>query len=164
MISQVEEFRSINRYNFVTEEQLMLATAAAYHLTVTASREDESGAITLTSGTTCTDYALFDENFQNCCGVKVTPGEVLSGMELETDADHSGDENHIEAVNVPADITLLDGGAQIAFLEGTMMQVTVYGAAGTDDAGWNVVQEDGRTTFTKYGQAETLTLYYEDIR
>ena len=41
-----------------------------------------------------------------------------------------------------------------------MLQVVVAGEAVTSSVGWSVQTRDGQTIFTKYGEADTLSLRF----
>ena len=64
-------------------------------------------------------------------------------------------------MNIPADITVTDGGAHLEFLDDGMMQVYVMGTAHTETEGWTVTQEDGRTVFTRYGARSVLDVIFD---
>jgi hypothetical protein len=182
-MSALSDFWWKHGYNFAGEHQLMAATAAAYNLTVTASGDLETG-LSLTPGAASDDFPHYDENFQNASGVKLVFKEGVDVSALSVDADvwrTSGNavylglnrpvsvksgasaSNHIERVNVPAEITSDSNGAELRFLDGGMMQVVVSGAAETSDDGWIITSRDGKTIFTKYGGADTLRISWENV-
>ena len=177
-IAAVEDFRQANDYNFVREDQMMKASAAAYNLTVDARMAD--GVLTLKPGCESADGALYDPAFQAACGVRlrladksllgkvVCDAPVLRraddaiylalGGETSLRFDGVGSESRIERVNVPAAVTLTAQGAELAFSEGGLMQAVVSGSASTASAGWETERRDGRTIFTKFGGADTLRI------
>ena len=80
------------------------------------------------------------------------PVTLRSGAEEE--------QPHLKQVNLPAEITTVSNGAEIAFQEDGMLQVVVAGEAVTSSVGWSVQTRDGQTIFTKYGEADTLSLRF----
>lgn len=185
-VAKVGQFQSDNGYNFVTEAQMMKASAAALHLTVSAAKtEGGSGFdVTLTPGQSAEDYSLYDSAYAASCGYKISLGEKLADKTVATDAkvwyrdgsdlyvsgdapirifgvgENEAEKTHLERVNIAAVITLTDTGAEIAFKDDGMMQIVVSGSADADAEGWDVVTENGKTVFTKFGKAETITINY----
>lgn len=179
-IQQVADFQAQYNYNFVKEDQMMLATAAAYNLTLdcTGSIQD----LTLTPGAAQTNFPLYQEDFQNACGVRLSFAQSVNRSNLCLDADvwywdgddlyvalnrpirifqQKGSEStHLERVNLPAQLTLDDGVTRVAFQEGGMMQVAVSGSVEVLSQGWTQTQEGTRTVLTKFGQPETLELRF----
>ena len=182
VVQRVEDFRTQYRYNFVKEDQMMLATAAAYNQTV--STDGDPSRFTLTPEVLDLGLSLYDEAYQNACGVRISFSDQVDASTYQTDADvfyrdgqdlylslnrpvsvYQGEEEeepvHLEQVNLPAQIQKGENGVTIAFQDGGMMQAIVSGTALTDTEGWTVTQtEDGRTVFTKFGAAETLSIRY----
>ena len=179
-IAEVEAFRQTYDYNFVREDQMMKASAAAYNLTVEAQFTD--GVLTLTPGSATTDAALYDAAFQNTCGVRLrfadrgklasavcdasvvrrTDDAIYLSLDGETHIHMggSGSESRIERVNVPAGISLTAQGAELVFAEGGLMEAVVSGSASTDSEGWTAETRDGKTVFTKFGGADTLRISF----
>ena len=177
---QLKDFQYSYQYNFVREDQMMLATAAAYHLTLECRREGEE--LRLTPGGAETDFPLYAESFQNACGARVSFGQDVELSKVSTDADvwtwFNGElyiglnksvgirfdtpqapANHLTQVNLPAVITHgEDGVTRVEFREGGMMQVWLDSPAQVLSEGWTV-DETGRV-LTKFGPAETLELIY----
>lgn len=185
MLRQAADFQSSYCYNFVSEKQLMLANAAAYNLTVSAGKtsDSEDFDITLIPGTEKTDFSLYDEAYAASCGVKISLGEKLSESNIETDAavwyrdgnnlyasadkpfriykvNKAPAETHLERVNIAAEITETADGCTVVFKDGGMLQCVVAGKAETEGIGWLVKQENGKTVFTKYGEADTLNIKF----
>ena len=166
-LQKVSDFQWKFGYNFVREDQLMAASAAALNLTVEAKTED--GALTITGS----DQSM---------GVEIAFSQDHSAQAFAIDADvyycrensvyvglnrpvtlRSGAEEeqpHLKQVNLPAEITMVPNGAEIAFQEDGMLQVVVAGEAVTSSVGWSVQTRDGQTIFTKYGEADTLSLRF----
>ena len=156
------------------------ATAAAYNLSVRA--QEENGVLTLTPGALSTSGALYDENYQTACGLRLRFAEGTDPAQIRTDAnvvkwqddalyismdrpvqlrfDGQGADSRLLAVNLPADIAQTASGATLQFRDGGMMQVSVSGAAESASPGWTAQQENGVTTFTKFGPADTLDITY----
>ncbi len=174
-------------YNFAGEDQLMAATAAAYHLDVEVSGNglsvDQPIDITITPKAGDTDFALYDEDYQNASGLKIVFGENVDTSQLGIDADvwrldghtlylglnrsvsvvseGTAIDKHIERVNIAAKIKTTDSGATVTFLDGGMMQVVVAGKAHAENDGWEVTEKDGHTIFTKYGSEDVLQIKYD---
>ena len=179
-IAQAGAFQRTYQYNFVREDQMMLATAAAYHLTLAAGEED--GVLTLTPGTSGTDYPLYEERYQNACGVRLSFAQGADPAEICTDADVwcwvDGDlyvglnrpvrvwrdtaspASHLAQVNLPAVIeTGGNGVTRISFQEGGMMQAVVEGPVQCRSGGWTRTEDGDRTVFTRFGPAQPLSLF-----
>ncbi len=178
-IDLLSDFQWSHGYNFMKEDQLMYATAAAYNLSVTVSA-DEGGNITIAPGYISDDFPLFDADAQSCSGLRVSFSEGLAasftpearvwketddgyalGLDGEVTLRRDGEAaRHILQVNVPASVDATDGGAVIEFIGDGMMQAVVDGAAETSDEGWRVETRNGDTVFTKFGDPDTLHITY----
>lgn len=176
-VAKVEDFRRANGYSFVREDQLMRASAAAYDLTVGVS--SVLGEIMLTPGAQSEDLPLYDARYQNACGVRIAVAAAYDASQIMTDArvllrgEHdltvsldgavtlspeALEDSRLKRVNLPAKITADEDGAQIAFLDGGLMEVCVRGEAATDSEGWETETREDETIFTKFGDAETLRI------
>lgn len=177
-IRQLDRFQRAYEYNFVREDQMMLATAAAYNLKLDCRREGET--LTLTPHGLRTDFPLYQEDYQNACGVRISFSQEVDVSGVSTDADvwtwinnelYVGLNNpvcirfdipqpqgsHLTRVNLPALITRgEDGVTRLEFRDGGMMQVWVDGPVQVLTPGWTV--EGDR--ITGYGPAGTLELIY----
>ena len=182
-VAAANGFREKFGYNFVTEEQLMRAIAAAYNLAVDVTAED--GALVLAPRAVSTEFPLYDENARNAAGVRVSFAEGVSetlspdaavwyaedgafclgldrAVTLRPGAAGTESGAHLRQVNLPAEITADAAGAVLAFQDGGMMEAVVEGKAGTPDEGWTVRMRDGKTAFTKFsGEGETLHIVYQ---
>lgn len=186
-IQKASDFQDKYNYNFVTEKQMMQGIAAAYNLDLKLSNSENAAKgkldITLAPGTTSTDFPLYNEDYQNSCGVKIDFSEAFNISKIATDADvwyREGNslyvslnrniriygtrkqqtEPHIERVNIAAEIQKNESGATVRFLDDGMMQLVVSGNASTESAGWDVSRKDGKTIFTKFGKVEMLDVRY----
>ena len=188
-IRNVAAFQNTHNYNFVTEEQLMKAIAAAYNLEISVSNADGAKGgrsnIMLTPSAKATDFPLFDERYQDSCGVRIEFGEAYEAGNFTTDADiwyrdenalyislnrpvrvyqtngKTADVTHLEMVNIAAEISKTENGAVVAFLDDGMMQITVAGDAEITTADWEITRADGKTVFTKFGTAETAEIIFK---
>jgi len=186
-LQKIADFWKKHNYNFVMENQLMKASAAAYNLGIvlanTEGADGKSLDMTVSPRTLSKDFALFDVGYQNSCGVKIEFGEAFNAENIAVDADvwyrdgnciyaglnrdvrvyeasRRADTPHIERVNTAAIIEKTVTGAVINFMDSGMMQLVVDGKASTATEGWTVTTENGKTVFTKYGDAATLELKY----
>lgn len=180
-VQTVEDFRRTYGYNFVREDQLMKATAAAYNLTVDVTERD--GAFVLTPGAADAGLPLYDERYQAACGVRIefaqdsdaalsTDARILQRSEhaitvaldgpvaLSTEA---GADSRILRVNLPATVAASDDGATVTFSDGGLMEVCVAGRAETADAGWTVQTIGDETIFTKFGDAQALSITFPEV-
>lgn len=178
-VKLAEAFRQNNGYNFVGEDQLMLASAAAYNLSVDAEASD--GKLTVTPDAVSRDFPLYDEAYQSACGIRIRFAQRIDTSKLSCSASvqkwqdgalyisldkpavidfSDAAASPIERVNIPADITVGEDTAALSFLDDGLMQVSVRGKATTDCAGWNIETADGITTFSKFGSAETLEIKF----
>lgn len=177
-IEMLKNFQESYEYNFVREDQLMLATAAAYNLTLDCLRAGD--VLTLTPGHREEGFPLYEESYQKACGARLSFGQDVDVSQVSTDADvwtwHNGElyiglnkpvsiqfnvpqsgENHLVRVNLPAAITKGgDGVTRLEFQDGGMMQVHLEKPAQVLSEGWTV-SGDG-LVLTKFGPAETLEL------
>lgn len=175
-VAAAEEIRREYGYSFVMEDQLMYSIAAAANLRVDVMSNSSSRFDLELVGTGVTNtQALYSGEYQTACGVRLSLGEALGGLELEVDADvwrregnelylglnrpvrvyeaegGSAPEAHITRVNLPATVSVHAGGASVIFTEGGMMEVETSAPAGTESSGWTA-RESGRggTVFTRY--------------
>ena len=167
-LQKVSDFQWEFGYNFMREDQLMAASAEAMELTVTGG--SENGVLTLAASGD-TDVGVEIEFSQDHSAEAFTVDAdvwyrrgnsifVSLNRPVTLTPGESDDTPHLAQVNLPADITLQEGGAAIAFREDGMLQVVVDGAAVAASAGWDTETRDGKTIFTKYGEADTLSLRY----
>ena len=180
--AQVAQFQDKFAYNFVKEDQLMYGIAAACNLAVTVQAHE--GGVTLSPLTIDPDTPLFSRDAQDAAGIRVEFTARLDGK-VGTDAavwtrTGSGltlgldrtvtlrpqagpDGNHLLRVNTPADISVSETGAVIAFKENGMQQAAVQGGAVTEDAGWIAESRGGVTVFTAYEDAPVLHIQYREV-
>ncbi len=177
-VNKLRQFQWANGYNFMREDQLMMASAAARNLDVLV--EQEGGALTITAGERSQSCTLYNETVQAAAGLEIQFAEGIDGSAYTTDAkvwyrkgnslflSLSGGKVTVSAeprnasilrqVNLPADITITENGAEVTFLSGGMEQVVTHGKAQTNSVGWTVTEQNGNTVFTKYGGGDTLLL------
>ena len=177
----LSRFQQENGYNFVREDQMMKASAAAYNLKVDVSGKRDG--LVLRPRAISSDGALYDENAQNACGIrldfasgfaggaktdssvwKTQTGDLIVGLDgkVKVMASPEGSGCHLTQVNLPAEIRADGAGAELEFLDGGMMQVIVSGPASTEDEGWSVTDWGGQTRFTKFGAADSLHIQYQE--
>ena len=182
-ISKLSEFQWKFGYNFMKEDQLMRASAAAYNLRVTV-RPDGNCGFSIIPESISKEFPLYDDATQKASGLKIAFSTSVED-EFYTDSpvykvtedalavglpgavrvfvtEEKQTVPHIQQINVPADITCNADGAEIAFIGDGMMQVVVFGAAKTDCIGWDTETKDGKTIFTKYGSADILNITYKE--
>lgn len=178
-IQRVAAFRKKHGYNFVREDQMMYASAAAYNLEVSVERTADGFSVTPAARSE--SGSLYNADYQSACGIRIEFAERC-GSAFTTDArvwkrtargltvgldgtvhigrGEASDAAHLERVNLPADIS--SDGTQITFLDDGMMQVAVRGEAVTQQDDWTVTNEDGLTVFTKFGDADTLRITFSE--
>lgn len=187
-LQALSDFQWKSNYNFVMENQMMQATAAEYNLSLKVAGTNPSVSskmnILLDAESISDDFPLYNADYQNCTGVRINFSDAVDINTVSTDADVwytrgnslylglnkavcvytvDGTEKeavHVERINIPAKVASTNTGATIKFLDDGMMQVVVSGLATTKDAGWTITDQNAKTVFTKYGEAETLTLSY----
>ena len=90
-LQKIADFWKKHNYNFVMENQLMKASAAAYNLGIvlanTEGADGKSLDMTVSPRTLSKDFALFDVGYQNSCGVKIEFGEAFNAENIAVDAD-----------------------------------------------------------------------------
>ncbi len=165
-------------YSFAREDQLVKMTAAALNTVVYAKRTDNT--ITLSRSEKDAGGPLCDKRYQNSTGVKIILSDEDMAEEYSVDAnvyykkdgciflsldksasiskDGMNSGMHIIQVNLPAKISKTGNGAKVKFADDGVMTVTVDGMATTASRGWDITQQDGTTTFRKYGKAQTLKI------
>lgn len=183
----LSDFQWANGYNFNREDQMMLASAAAYHQAVNASGNllGEAG-ITINPASGETDFPLYDADVQRSLGVRVALAEGIDPDRFAVEADvwfkeegaivvgvnhpvtirlREGwtEPSHITQVNMAARLGVSDTGASIHFLGSGMMQAVVAGQVTTPSKGWTITEENGNTVFTKFGAEETLQLQFPAV-
>lgn len=186
-IQQVQAFREKYGYSFVMENQLASAAAAAINLDLSIEKNGSSGFdLTLTGTGEATDFPLYDEGYQNACGVRLCFGEAMRGRDIRTDADiwywdgddlciglnrpvrvyeasaeNEAETAHLTLVNLPAKVTADGSSVTLAFSEGGYMEAETSVPATTTSEGWSAQESaNGGTRFTKYGAADTLVINY----
>ena len=179
-VNKVQQFQWQHGYNFVREDQMMYATAAACNLDVLV--EQEGDRLRLISREKSTEGALYDPLYQKAIGVEIQFAERVDASAYVTDAKVWHREGSslfvsltdevtvspsfpekiscLRQVNLPAEITVLENGAEVRFLDDGMMQAAAVGQAQTSSVGWTVTVQNGNTVFTKYGSADTLQITY----
>lgn len=179
-LQQLSDFQWQHGYNFMKEDQLMYATAAAYNLRVEVEATERG--MVISPSAISDDFPLYDADAQSSMGIRLTFSQSL-GVDFSTDSgvwketegglavglagpveifpeSAGADEAHIAQINTPAQVTADEAGAEIVFLGDGMLQAVVQGSAATEDAGWTVEERDGKTIFTKYGAADTLHITF----
>lgn len=177
-VQKLSQFQYQYGYNFVREDQLMKASAAAYNLEVQVQQEGDR--LVLTPSEKSQDGPLYDALAQKAVGIEIDFAQDRDAGQYQTDAkvwhrkgnclylslgetaavSRSETQSPLRQVNLPAEITLLENGAEIRFLEDGMMQVmTPKGyTADTNTVGWTVTEQGDNLVFTKYGSADTLQI------
>ena len=181
-LTAAEELGEEYHYNFVTARQLLLSSAAAYGLTLKLSGGESGNAYVFAPGYTDMG-ALYDSGYARSAGIRISLGSALAGKNYTSDASvwyRRGDDifvsadkpfqiyetffprhpKHIESVNIAASIELKDRGCTVKFLDSGLMRCVVDGSAATESSGWKREEKDGKTIFTKYGEAQTLEISY----
>ena len=169
-LQKLSDFQWQYGYNFVREDQLMAASKEALGLTVKA--ETRNGALTIAaSGETCLGVEIqfsqhhSAEAFSVDADVWSRRGNSLFvslNRPVTLTAGTNQTAPHLTQVNLPAEITVGANGAEIAFSEDGMLQAVVEGKAVAATPGWETEFRDGKTIFTKYGEADTLSLRYSE--
>ena len=175
-VNKVQQFQWQHGYNFVREDQMMYASAAAYNLDVLV--EQEGSTLVLTAREKSADGTLYDADFQKAVGVEIQFAEDIYAKAYTTNAavwhregnslfvsltspvtvSVAEEASCLRQVNLPAEITVLEDGAEITFLSDGMLQAVCHGKAETSGEGWTVTEQNGNTVFTKYGSADTLLI------
>ncbi len=175
-IEKVEAFRQEHSYNFVMEDQLMYASAAACNMTADVENAGSGGGldVTISAGAEHNRSAMYDGDYQSSTGVRVSLGEAFAEEDIAVEAcvwRRDGNDiyvslarparlvsgepaatAHLTRINLPAAVLVEDGYATVQFKDAGMMQVAVMGEASTDAAGWAVSESAaGETVFTCYG-------------
>lgn len=181
-VNKVQQFRRNYGYNFVREDQMMYATAAACNLDVLVEQEGDS--LRLISREKSQGGPLYDALYQAAVGVEIQFSENVDAASYVTDSKVWHREGSslfvslmdevtvspvfpenlscLRQVNLPAEIKVLENGAEVRFLDDGMMEAVVVGKAQTSSVGWTVTEANGNTVFTKYGSADTLQIRYEE--
>ncbi len=166
-------------YNPVTEEQLAKTVAAAYNMNVTITGGFDTGGFTFAPS------AEPNSPYDACAGLKVTFSDNIMSFDVSTDADvyhwfngslYIGlnktvtvtetdtpkETAHITRINLPAEITQTQSGAEVTFLEGGMMQLVVAdGLCRTFSEGWETRHTSEGVVFTKFGEPSVIELHWD---
>lgn len=184
VMETAQSFREQYGYNFNREDQLIQAAACALHqqLRTEGSLTDKNG-ITIAPVQTESSFALYDEAVEASLGIRVVFSEgtdlenvcvdadiwywdgrdLILGLNREVKVSVSSSQPntpHLRRINMAADVTMTDDGAEVRFLSGGMMEASVEGEATTDSPGWKVAHRENETVFTKYGSQESLNLIF----
>lgn len=179
IMNNLEKYRKKFEYNFVKEDQMMKAIAAAYNLKV--NLDVNGNVIEITPDIEDNKFPLYDKNAQSAAGIKIEFSHNLKDV-VSTDSsvwrkkdnnlyvgldkkvsvfiDKNKDNPHLIRVNIPAKIRVNEKGVSLLFLDDGMMQASVTGFAGTDSSDWKAEYKDGITTFTKFGSKERLNIVF----
>jgi hypothetical protein len=135
-VQKVSDFQYRHGYNFVREDQMMYASAAARNLDVEA--KNELGVLHITPAAVSSEGTLFDEVSQRAMGVEVSFAENVDANAYDTNADVWHREGNsifmsldqgvtvswkgtgnspLRQVNLPAEITVNENAAEILFLQ-----------------------------------------------
>lgn len=179
IVYNAETFRKKFKYNFMKEDQMMKAIAAAYNLTVSVDAND--GILKINPVSADNNMPLYDENAQSAAGIKVefsshykgkystdavvwskSRNTLYAGLDREISIlpYEKQEKQHLLRVNVPAKISVNDDGVDISFLDDGLMQAVVKGRAFTKDSHWKSVYENGETTFTAFGEKRNLQIIF----
>lgn len=180
-VQAMSDFLDTYGYTCIREDQLACASAAALNTAVSAAVDGETGALRLSASTLRTDLALYDENYQNSVGVKLTFGEGYSAGDYTTDASVWRQEGnslylsldkdttvwkgqregtYLRQVNLPANLTWEGDTLTVEFATGGLMEVQVEGSVSTPSEGWTMTRDGEKTTLTKRGDPDTLVLHF----
>lgn len=176
-VKKASDFQYRYGYNFVREDQMMLASAAAENLYVRV--ENDNGNLKIIPGLDAVDGPLFDVTAQRAMGIQMEFSEDVDAASYQTDAKVWYREGNslffsldsgvtvsqsempvspLRQVNLPAKINMTDAGTEIQFLDDGMLQVITEPGYTTDSTDWIVTERENCTVFTKYGAADTLYL------
>lgn len=178
-VRQAGRFLRDNDYMCVREDQLAYASAAALNAQV-STWADEEGTIHLSAAPVSTEFAMYDESYQNAVGVKVSFAPGVEPEDVTTNAtvwrqegeylylsldkpvtlkqEKDSGKSHLRRVSLPADIHEEPEGLVVDFSQGGLMQVEVAGRATTTSEGWAVISHWKTTEFRKTGEASKLVL------
>lgn len=176
-IQKVSDFQYRYGYNFLREDQMMYASAAARNLDIQAEYRDS--VLTLRPDEISASGSLWDPVAQRAVGLEVEFAENVDGNSYHTDAkvwhregnslllslgdgvtisQERSTQSPLRQVNLPANIAVVEDMVTIEFLDDGMLQVIAEAGYTTEDAGWTVTEQGTSTVFTKYGSADTLHL------
>ena len=182
-LETAQDFREKYDYNFNREDQLIQASACALRQQVRV--EETENGITICGIQPQADFALYDEAVNSSLGVRVVFSEKINARRVGVDADiwyrdgqtlvlglnrpvtltlgeRQSAEPHLCRVNMAAELTMTEAGAEICFLSGGMMEASVKGEATTDSPGWKVTRRGDETVFVKYGSQQRLNLIFKE--
>ena len=69
-VRKLSDFKKENGYNFVGEDQMMKASAAAYNMGLSVEKTEEN-VLKFSSEGIAKDFELYDGNYQECVGIKI---------------------------------------------------------------------------------------------
>ena len=181
LVNDMESYRRKFEYNFVKENQMMYAIAAAYNLKVNV--KEENGKIKFYPDEESNKFPLYDKNVQSAAGFKIEFSDKMRDK-LSTDAavwirkdnslfigldrtvslypDCAKEAPHLLRVNLPAKIKYGKDNNDVSlnFLDDGMMQAVVEGKAYTDSENWETEYNGKTTIFTKFGDKDSLHILF----
>lgn len=186
IIEEAANFQKKYSYNFVTEDQMMLANAAAYNLNVEIEQnEKDNFDFTVNPLYQKNNHPLYNEDYLKSSGCRISLSKSLEDKNIVTDAtvvyrqdnniyvsadksfrifesDTKFEESKLRRLNIPANVNYGNKNIKIDFLDDGMMQCVVEGQAMTNNEAWKVEYDENLnlTTFTKFGDKEKLTINY----
>lgn len=186
IIEKASNFQKKYDYNFVTEDQMMLANAAAYNLDVDLKQNSkDTFDISVNPLYQNSDHHLFNKDYLKSSGFKISLSKSLKDKNIVADAtvvyrkdnniyvsadkpfrifesDTNYEESKLRRINIPADVNYSNENIEINFLDSGMMQCVVEGKAMANNEGWDIEYDENLniTTFTKFGEKEKLTINY----
>ncbi len=175
-IGRAADFQAEYGYDFMGEDQLMRASAAAYALEVEVQAAD--GGLRIALLPLDREGGLYTREAYAAAGVEIAFAQDRDAGDYKVDAAVShrrgnsifaavgqgftlsgtAQESPLRQVNLPAAVTVGDETVTVEFLEGGMLQAVADAGWTAREEGWTVTQRGGRPVFTKYGDADTLTL------
>ena len=184
IIQKASNFQSKYNYNFVREDQLILASAASYNLDIDIKKnKTDDFDITINPVYNKSDHPLYNEDYIKSSGCRISLSKSLKNKNIVTDAnvvykkdnniyvsadkpfrvfeyDLEFEESKLRRVNIPANINNTTEGIEINFLDDGMMQCVVEGKVTTTNEGWDVEYNKNLniTTLTKFADKEKLII------
>lgn len=181
-IEQLNEFRTNNSYNFVTEDQYAKMVSMSKNVNIYPKKENNE--IKFDVEVLNKKIPLYDEKYLEAIGVKMILGEKLQDKNINIDSKiwkkegnviylgvdrltkignvkKEKEEIRILRSNLPVELVGKNKKKKIfEFKEGGMMEIEVEGEAYTKTKGWEVtkLRNKNSTIFTKFGEPSKIEI------
>lgn len=179
-IKHVDNFVKEHGYSFVREDELVKMAAASYNTNFTVKKTADGFVIN--KQYISNDFALFDENYGDCVGVKLEVSQQKNIDDVFVDAkiyDKNKDciiftpldtasitfggeaeqQVHIVSINRPANVKYASGTVSLSFVDEGYSEIKLYGKAQSNTKGVTTRYDGKYTVFYGYNLKKVNITY-----